>query len=167
MHMCVYIYMYEYTYIYIYIHILFAACITRLVSTIRSTELNTQRIGCKIKLSPTWQQGETTRSCVLLTHARAPTPNTWPCMRMCIDCSNVTQTVPHGSCYRQTRSQGSVRRMRCWETEIRSTQMPTKVLVRLNYNKNGADASQNCSDADVDKSIGIEIPASCIPFSVC
>ena len=31
----------------------------------------------------------------------------------------------------------------------------------------GADDSQNCDDADVDKSIWIETPASCIPFPVC
>ena len=79
-------------------------------------------------LEPTWQQGETTRSCVLLTHARVPIINTWRCMHMCIDCSNVTQTLPHGSYYRRFRSQGSVRRMLCSGAEIRSTQMPIQNL---------------------------------------
>ena len=68
------------------------------------------------------------RSCVLFTHARIPTrapiPNTWPCMRMCIVSGSVSQTLPQGYRNRQTRLRGSVRDLTCLETEILSVLTP-------------------------------------------
>ena len=104
---------------------------------------------------------------------RAPTPHTYPetyayDIYQCHPKTPPQITLPTDSVARFRKKYGMLVDGNSIDTEDNLKLADAHEGARPPEQKNtGANATQNCANADVDKRIWIETPVSCIPFPVC